>query len=196
MKFRRRRYITNTALQIRVTFLFVFVSLLGSIAAAAAFNFFALKELEAFRWSTHLNAKTTDEIIGHLFLYVSIADFLFVSMLIIISGIWMIRKISGPLYRMSNDIRRVADGDLSSNIALRQGDEFKDTALELNNMVKSIRDRFNAINNKFQNISKVITEFKYKSRDTSTSIENYNSVLRDIENLESELNTFTIRQEK
>ncbi len=195
MKFRRRRYIINAGLQMKFIISFMLVSLLGSIAAVAAFNFFALRKLETLMWSTHISAKTTGELIGPLSVYVNIISFLFVSVLLIIIVIWMIRKVSGPLYRMSKDIMRVADGDLSTSIILRQKDELKDVAHELNIMIKSIREKFNIISEKYTGISRSIGRLKKEISNTE-SIKDYNSILKDIEGLETEMNSFKLRQKQ
>jgi methyl-accepting chemotaxis protein len=196
MKFRRRRYIVNAGLQMKFTLLFVLVSLLSSIVAIAAFNFLALRKLEAIMWSTHISLKTTGELINPIFMYVNITNFLFVTIMLIITGIWMIRKTSGPLYRISKDIIKVANGDLSTSITIRQKDEFKDIASELNIMIKSIRDRFEIISEKYMSISKSIGEFKEKSNNTEALIKDYNSILKNIEGLETEMNSFKLRQKQ
>lgn len=194
MKFIRRRYIVDAGLQMRFTLLFVLVSLLGSIVAMVAFNLLAFRELKALIWSTHISAKTTGELIGPLFVYVNIISFLFVSVLLIITGIWMIRKVSGPLYGMSKDIIRVTNGDLLTSITLRQKDKLKDVAYELNIMVKSIRERFNIISEKYMGISKSIGGLKKEISNTGATIKDCNSILKNIEGLEAEINSFKLRQ--
>ncbi len=77
MKFIRRRYIVDAGLQMKFIISFVLVSLLGSVAAVVAFNFFALRKMETLMLSTHISAKTTGELIGPLFVYVNIISFLF-----------------------------------------------------------------------------------------------------------------------
>ncbi|MBI4682078.1 MAG: methyl-accepting chemotaxis protein [Nitrospirae bacterium] len=138
MKFRRRKYINDTKLQIKFVSAFVIVCLLCSILTSVVFNYLAMKKLESLMWSTHINIKSTDELLGPLFMNINIINFLFVAALLIITGLWLIRKITGPLYRMLKDVRKVASGDLSSGMTLRQNDELKDTAYELDAMVKSI----------------------------------------------------------
>ena len=105
MKFRRRKYVINSGLQMRFSFLFIVVALLGNILAVGAFNMFSLKKLDAARWSTHLNIDSTGELLYPVFLYVNIGAFLFITMLFIIVGAWMLRKTTGPLIRMSKDIK-------------------------------------------------------------------------------------------
>jgi methyl-accepting chemotaxis protein len=192
MKFRRRKYLVNAGLQMKITLLFVAVSMLGGIGAAAAFNFFALRKLEAFMWSTHISVKDTGEIIRPLFIYVNIIDVFFVSILLIITVLWMMRKTSGPIYRMSRDIMRIANGDLSANIILGERDEFKDAAHELNVMVNSMKERFRNINIRHSNISKFITELKKDINSPDMTTKNYESLLNEIGNLETEISSFKL----
>ncbi|MEF9427353.1 MAG: hypothetical protein L0956_09370 [Candidatus Mariimomonas ferrooxydans] len=196
MKFRRRKFIVDKGLQIRFTLLFVLVSLLGSFAAVTAFNSLALRELEILKWSTHLNVKTTGEFLNHLFVYVNIADFMFVSVLLIIAGVWMKRKVSGPLYRMSKDIMSIAIGDLTTTIILRKKDDFKDVALELKIMVKGIRERFAVIKKTYTGLSKTIIKLKYEISDPKKTTGNCSSILKDIESIKTEIKSFKLRQKQ
>lgn len=196
MKFRRRKYIVNTRLQMRYTLSFVLVSLLGSIVAVVAFNFFALRKFDSLMWSTHINVKTTGEIIRPLFIYVNVMDFLFVSILLFITGIWMIRKISGPLYRMSKDVRRAAGGDLSTTMAIRSKDELKDIAHELKLIIDGFKERFTIIHEKYAGISKSIEESKYQIRNLEITTKNCISILENINTLEKEMHIFKLRKKQ
>jgi methyl-accepting chemotaxis protein len=188
MKFRRRKFLINAGLQMKITMLFIIVSLVGSIAATVAFNYYAMKDLEAVMWSTHISVKDTGEIIRPLFLYVNIIDFLFVFIMLVIAVVWMMKKTTGPLFRMSKDITKVADGDLSVVLALRQKDEFQDTAYELDNMITGMRDRFRAIKEKYYSVSGSLKGLK----STDASGKACEAVLRDIDNLKEEIKNFEI----
>ena len=184
MKFRRRTYITNAGLQTKVTLVFVAISLLGSIVSTFAFNFFALKKFETLMWSTHISVKDTGELIRPLFIYINVANFIFVSLMLVVGIVWMMKKKSGPIFRMNKDIRMIADGDLSVNITLRQKDEFQDTAAELNDMAANIRDRFGLIIDKYADISSSLQELK--------SGEGYDPVLKNIGELEAGISRFRV----
>ncbi len=194
MKFRRRKYIIDTGFQIRIILIFTVLAFLGSFIAATAFNYFALKKLEAFMWSTHVRVKTTGEILNPLFMYVNVTSFLFVSILLIITAVWITRKTAGPLYRISKDIYNVISGDLTTNITLRQKDEFKDTAFELNTMLKNIKGKFNIINTKYMSISKSIENLNKKITASEIATVDCDSILSNINSLEKELTNFKLRK--
>jgi len=191
MKIRRRIYITNAGMQFKYSFLFAFISLLGTIAAITVFNFYALKELEALKWSTHIRVTAIGEAIDHIFITVGIADLIIVTAMLMIAGIFMIKKTSGPIYRMEKDILKFADGDLSTRIVLRRKDEFKDTAFELDTMINSLRKRFGGIIERYPDISKSIEILDVVSNDREQTIKYCDSILEQISEIEAELNSFS-----
>jgi len=192
MKFRRRNYVINSGLQMRYSFLFFIAALLGNICAVGVFNMLSLKKLEAARWSTHLNVESTGELLYPVFLYVNIGAFLFITLLFIIAGVWMLRKTTGPLIRMSKDINGITEGDLASQIVLRQKDEFKDVADELNEMTESLRSRFVNIKDKYESISQSVAMLEKDAGDREGTSTTCNSILKNIEGLEAEINKFRL----
>lgn len=192
MKFRRRKYLINTSMQIRYSVLFVFIAILGNICAVALFNTLASKKLDSIIWSTHINVESTDQLIGPLFIYVNAAIFAFITILLILSGIWMIRNSSGPLYRMAKDINKIAEGDLSTNISLRGKDEFQDVAIDLNHMTEKLRTDFSSIKENCLNISKSLGRLKTSIDAGKVPDSNYDTVLENINDLKSGLNKFQL----
>ncbi|MBC8413340.1 hypothetical protein H8E50_06690, partial [bacterium] len=104
MKFRRRQYIINAGMQMKYTLRFVLIALAGSLAATTVFNYYALKDLELAMYRTHTVHTTTADIIAPLFIYTNIVNIAFVLLLLVIIASWMMRKASGPVFRMSKDL--------------------------------------------------------------------------------------------
>ena len=179
-------------MQMKFVIVFVTICLLGSILTSAVFNYLALKELEALMWSTHISIKTTDELLRPLFINITIINFLLIAAFLLITGIWMIRKTTGPLYRMLKDLQKVAAGGLSTDITLRQKDELKDIAYALNTMVKGIKDRFADINKKYADVSLSVKELKRDRGDKEASMKDCTSLLGKIEGLETEISRFKL----
>ncbi len=160
MKFRRRHYITSPGFQWKMVLPFVVLSLLVSVVSNMAFNILATGKLDALRWSIHIDEQTVNGFLRPLFFTVNIASVVTVSLLLVIAGIVMMEKVKGPFFRISKELKRIREGDLEENIALRGGDEFKDVAEALNEMLDLMRGK--------------VAEFK---RD-------YRKISRDIERLE------------
>ena len=187
MIFKRRKYIVDKRFQGKFILFFVIISSISSIIATVVFNHIALKRLESIMWSAHISVKTTDEVIGSLFIYVNIIAFLVVSFLLILTGIWMVRKTSGFLYVISKNIMRVANGDLSVSIDLRQKDEFNDVVSSLNDMIKKLRERFFNIKQQYGEISAYIRDIEKTYAKDTPEREDIQKVLKRLETLRENL---------
>jgi len=187
MIFKRRKYIVDKRFQGKFILFFVIISSFISIVATVVFNHIALKRLESIIWSAHISVKTTDEVIGSLFIYVNIIAFLVVSLLLILTGIWMVRKTSGFLYVISKNIMRVANGDLSVSIDLRQKDEFNDVVSSLNDMIKKLRERFSDIKQRYGEISTYIRDIERTYAKDTPEREDIQKVLKRLETLRENL---------
>lgn len=188
MKYRRRKYLIDTIFQSRIIIIFVALSLLGSFIAVAVFNLLALNKLDDLFWSSHIRVQSTGEYLRPLFVRVNIISFMFVSLAFIVAAFLIIKKTSGPLYRMSKDISKVAAGDLTADISLRKGDDFRDVAHELDIMVKSLRNRFSSLNEQY----KICSLELEKGDITDTQKCNLESIASQIETIELELSRFKI----
>ncbi len=117
-------------------------SLMGSVAATVVFNYFATKKLEELRWSVFFTAGSTGEVLKSFFIYVNLFSLFFVAALLVITYVIMMKKMNAPLFRLSKSLKPIGEGDFSSDITLRQKDEFRDVASALNVMLGKVRERF------------------------------------------------------
>jgi len=156
MKFRRRTYITNPGFQWKMVLPFVVLSLLVSIVSNVAFNILATQKLDALRWSIHIDEQTVNGFLRPLFFSVNIAAVVAVSVILIIAGIVMMEKVKGPFFRIKQELKRIREGDLEENIVLRGGDEFKDVAEALNEMLGGMRGKMAGFKNDYRKISRDI----------------------------------------
>jgi methyl-accepting chemotaxis protein len=160
VKYRRRRYIVSSGFQWRFVLGFVAVALMGSVVATALFNSFALKRLEELRWSAFVAVQSTGEVLKPLFIYANLFSLLFVAVLLVITGVLMMRKVNGPLYRIAQDLKMIGEGNLSSAIILRKRDEFRDVAVALNEMLETLRGRFSELRVRYEEISHHLLELE------------------------------------
>jgi methyl-accepting chemotaxis protein len=188
MKFRRRQYIVNAGLQMRYALIFIVIALLGNVCAVTVFNIKAFKKLDDIRWSTHLDIESLGELLTPLFISVNVVMIVFLAIVLTITGIWMIRKSSGPIYRMSKDIERFAAGDLSAHIGLREKDEFQDVAVQLNDMMKTLGGELVSIREQYHSLSLSLSNLENALKSGETS--NCEGLLNDLSDLESRLEKF------
>ncbi|OGX00055.1 MAG: hypothetical protein A3I73_04415 [Omnitrophica bacterium RIFCSPLOWO2_02_FULL_45_16] len=78
---------------------------------------------------------------------------------IFIGGIFISHRIAGPMYRFEKSAEAIRNGDLSVNFYVRKSDEMKHAAVNLEEMVESLRDD--------------IDKIKRISRDLKTSVSSF-----------------------
>jgi methyl-accepting chemotaxis protein len=160
MRYRRRKYIVSSGFQWRFVLGFVAVALAGSGAATVLFNLLAQRRLEELRWSAFVPVQSTGEVLKPLFMYVNLFSLIFVAVLLVITGALMLRRVSGPVYRISKDLKSIGEGNFSSGIILRRHDEFRDVAEALNEMLDRLRERFSESRAKYEQISQELLELE------------------------------------
>ncbi len=142
---RRTYYIKNSA-QGKFILQFVLLSLIGGVAALAAFNFLAYKKIDAVLYSMRLPNVSAGGLLWREMLYTNIFVAVFILLAFVFTAKRLFTKIHGPLKKMTNDLGRITNGDLNLTISLRNNDEFRDVAdginamnLELNHRLSRIR---------------------------------------------------------
>ncbi len=193
MRFRRRRYIINAGFQWRFSLGFVVASLIGSLVSTVLFNLFSMKKLEELQWSMQISAQSTGEILKPLFIYLNLFNTIFVSVLIVITGAWMMRKVNGPIYHIIKDLKRIKEGDFSTFISLRKKDEFKDVAIALNDMHDKMKRRFSEFRAEYEEISKALVELEIAHAGGIPVKEKGERVIDMIQKLEKEILKSPIR---
>ena len=194
MKYRRRRYIVSSGFQWRFVLGFVAAALMGSVVATALFNSFALKRLEELRWSAFVTVQSTGEVLKPLFIYANLFSFIFVAVLLVITGVLMIRKVNGPLYRIAEDLKMIGEGNLSSAIILRKRDEFRDVALALNEMLETLRVRFSDLRERYEEISQQLLELEMAEARGIPTEHQKEKVIAMIQELQKQIRTTCLEE--
>ncbi len=187
MKLKRRNYINDLDYQMKIVIVFVVSTLLLNIISIGVFNFIALQQMEDVIWSTHINVKTTGEILSALFIYLNSINVCFITLMLILTGYWMIKKTAGPLMSMSSDIIKMTEGDLVSGIALRKKDEFQDVASEINNMRENMRGRFERISRQHNEVSGSVNNLTALTGQHESMAAESGIILEKIKKLEEEI---------
>ena len=76
---------------------------------------------------------------GSLIVFAWIASFLIVALILFIAGIFLSHRISGPLYALMREMRKLKEGNLTAHLTLRKKDEFKELKIPFNQWVDSFR---------------------------------------------------------
>ncbi|MBI4335638.1 MAG: methyl-accepting chemotaxis protein [Candidatus Omnitrophica bacterium] len=70
---------------------------------------------------------------------------LLVTPLVALVSILLSHRIAGPVYRIEQFLKSVAQGDLSMKLRLRKGDELRDLADAINEMTSDLKNRVNKL---------------------------------------------------
>ncbi|MDQ6994528.1 MAG: methyl-accepting chemotaxis protein, partial [Mariprofundaceae bacterium] len=98
-----------------------------------------------------------------------------------IAAVFMTYKLGGPLYRLKADMYRIGEGDLSTHIHLRKGDEYQDVADSINDSVAHLHHAVQGIQTHVQALHHITLQGEDQVA--------LNKVISDIE---SELDYFTL----
>ncbi len=161
-KFNRKRYFIDKQLQtkyiiltimmlILYTLLFV-VILLFPYIVALSFDYPLAEQTEA--------AKTL------LILHGSIWPALGVVILIMSAvSILITHKIAGPVYRFKQTLAQIANGNLDVSIKLREKDDLKDLAEDLNMVISELRGAVKNLRGDYETMSSCINDLEDQIKD-------------------------------
>lgn len=144
-QYKRRTYYIKNSAQSKFILRFVMLSLLGGTIALGCFNFLAYKKINAILYSMRLPNTSPGGLLWNEMLYTNIFVIVFILIAFAITAKGLFNKIHGPLKKMTFDITRMTNGALNLTVSLRQHDEFRDIASELNEMATDLNQRLSRI---------------------------------------------------
>jgi len=150
--YKRRTYFIKNSAQSHFIFRFLLISFMGGIGAVSAFNILASRKIDTVLYSMRMPKISPGGLLWNEMLYSNIFVIIFTMVVFAITARGLYIKVNGPLKKITSDINRLAKGDLSMDIRLREDDEFKDFAADLNQVTSSFRQNFNTIKKANQEI--------------------------------------------
>jgi methyl-accepting chemotaxis protein len=138
---------------------FIAASVLANVLTVTVFIFVAKKKIDGLLFSMRLPSISAGALLSSEAFFASIVAVVSVSILFLWVARGMYDKISGPLHRIRADFHTIGNGDLSCRVSLRDVDEFKDFAGEINTMVETLDRRFASLKSRadeLANSSKVL----------------------------------------
>ncbi len=186
--YKRKSYYLKSSAQTTFILRFMLISIIGGIAAVTAFNLLAAKKIDSVLYSMRLPNISGGGLLWSEMLYTNLFITFFILLVLTITARGLYVRINGPLRKMTNDITKVAAGDLSLAVSLRDKDEFKEFANELNTMVLSLNERFLAI----KNASDQLIATTSLSSEEAFSEQQMGEIKKSVLELEKSLGSFKI----
>jgi len=121
---------------------------------------------------------------------------LFMTPFVVMIGIFLSHKIAGPIYRIEKFLGDMTNGNFSSRIGLRKGDELVSMADKINILNDSLRSTIGSHKSSMGKIVAELTELKklIDSKPANISVLEYNIVRlqNEIKELEAQLSKYKI----
>ncbi len=152
--YRRRNYFTKKGFQSRFMLRFIAASVLANALTVTVFIFLARKKIDGLLFSMRMPSASAGALLSSEAFLASIVSVVSVSLLFLWVARGMYDKISIPLHRIRSDFHSICNGDLSCRIILRDMDEFKDFAGEINIMVEALDRRFSGLRDRVGELTK------------------------------------------
>ena len=175
-KNRRRNYFIDRKFQSIFILKFCALVIIGAVISGAIIYALSMSTVTTTFENSRLMIKSTAD-------YMLPAVLLSGAIVVILTGLATImvtlftsHRISGPLYRVEKDLEEIASGNLTKRFNLRQTDELKKLAENLNNTVEALRTEFEqlkreiseldssveseAAKEKLKKIQKILEKFK------------------------------------
>jgi methyl-accepting chemotaxis protein len=191
MAFRRRNYFTKKEFQTRFLVPFMAASLLANFITVTLFIILARRKIDGLLYSMWLPPASAGSLLSPVMLAASLASVAAVSLLFLWMGRSMHQRIAGPLSQIRADIGRVRDGDLTFRITLREMDEFKDFAAEINAMTTVLNERFSVLRKQAYELAGEANALK-ASPDAASAGAHCRRLQGTIRHMEEQIGSFTV----
>lgn len=187
----RKIYFIKKDFQTRFIVRFVVTTTVWAAAAVSLFALLGSRRLEEVLYSPHINIRTTMELLMPSALQAhAISLALFAAILVYaIYALW--KRLSVPLYCLKKDLARVSSGDLGSGITLREGEEFRDLASDLDEMRSGLRQKFARVKDAHETLAAAASDLERAVLKGRPSAQHVASLRSAVERMKEELNGFT-----
>ncbi|NTV48423.1 MAG: methyl-accepting chemotaxis protein [Geobacteraceae bacterium] len=156
--FFRKIYFINKKFQTRFILEFVLAVICWAAVTVWVYSSLVEKKLDALRYSSHVDIKTTGDLLLPITLGTHLISFLLFAAILAYTMRSIMKKLSPPLYSIKKDLARIASGDLTSEVSLCKGEEFQELASELEQMRQGLRDKFELIKDRQLAVSSAILD--------------------------------------
>lgn len=156
--YQRKKYLIKKDFQIQFIIKFCLIVLAGVILSTALLFFFSQGTLTSSFDHSRLVIRKTGIAILPAVIYTNLITLGVVSVIMIFVTLYISHKIAGPMFRFEKEIQIIAQGDLSSVIALRKKDQVKEMADSLNQMTRSLNRKISDIRLEIINLESIIQE--------------------------------------
>lgn len=187
---KRKIYFINKDFQSRFILRFVAVATIWAAATIMLFVYLTGKKLDAIRYSSHIDIKTTSELLLPVTVGVHAVSFLVFAAILAytINALW--KRLSPPLYSIKKDIMRIAGGDLASEVSLSKDEEFQHLATDLDAMRIGIREKIVLLKERQVMLSSAADELVKSTLGGNPSVSSAASLKAAVDGMKGDVRAF------
>lgn len=160
--YKRRNYFIKKGFQARFVARFLAVSFVGGMLAVASFNHLAYEKMDALLFSMKIPPVNTGNVFFREAVYANGLTFVLIVFVYLLTAKGIHAKMARSLHRIRADIHGLIRGDLGTRIRLREDEEFRDLADDLNLMAGELQRRFSEIKERFERVDESLKELGSK----------------------------------
>lgn len=134
-KNRRRKYFLSQSAQPKLLWGIAILVLISVIVGGGLFYLLANKQLSTEYYKAHSTLKYVMEKLLPWLLLVN----LFAILVALFFAIFYTHRIAGPIYRMQEDLKKIAQGKLTTQVKTREKDQLKELESEINKMTERFK---------------------------------------------------------
>lgn len=142
---KRKNYFIKKEFQFKFIIKFSLIIFAGTILSTGLVFLFSQESLTSSFENSRLVIKNTGYAIMPAVIITNLITLGVITLAAIGVTLFVSHRIAGPIFRFEQDIKRVAKGDLSVRIQLRQKDQFSEMERAFNEMIESIHDKVTEI---------------------------------------------------
>ncbi len=150
---KRKIILIDRKYQLRMIKKFILVNILALAIFGILIFFFINNELDTNLRTAHVTYRNMKDMLLPIVATLSILNVIVSSILIFIFVLYASHKLAGPLFRFLQVLKAMTERDYSSFTRLREGDQLQDISSELENCSDTLKDDFNAINEKLDHLN-------------------------------------------
>lgn len=187
---KRKIYFIKKDFQSRFILRFVAVATAWAAVMVVLYAYLAEKRLGRLRFSSHIDITTTSELLLPVTVGASVVSLLVFAGILAYAFHSLWKRLSPPLASIKKDLARIAGGELTGEIILRENDEFQDLAIDLDGMRKELRGKILLIKEPLQALRASAAELNESVARGNPSSTHAASLQSAVERMKEHVNAF------
>ena len=162
---KRRNYFIDKKFQTNFIFKFCLIVVAGSLLIGAILLALTAGTTTVAIENTKVSVKNTADFLWPIIIITLLLVTLFSGLAVGILSLLISHKISGPLYRIKEEVKKLRSGDLTANFHIRKGDQLQELANDLKEMSANLQDKLkqmkeSSVKEEIAKIKELINYFK------------------------------------